>query len=223
MTSLFKKTYGMLLKGLAVVVPLLVTAYIIVWLITILESWCRNLIVFVLPERYYLPGLGFAVGIIAVALIGLLFQTWLFRKIWTLVERGLHRVPLVKSIYGAVKDFTDFIRRSATDQAQKVVTVRLPGSSMRLIGLVTREDFTDLPEGIGGPETIAVYLPMSYQIGGFTVMLPQEDVQRIDLSVEEAMRFALTGAMTVEPSRGRAAPLGGEDNAASRSAQEAAG
>ena len=214
MTSLLKKGYRVILKGLAVVIPLLVTVYIIAWLVTSLESWCHSLLRLVVPDRYYIPGLGFLVGVLGVALIGLLFQTWLFRKAWHAIEQGLHRVPVVKSIYGAVKDFMSFMDRSATDQAKKVVTVQLPGSSIRLIGFVTREDFSDLPEGIGGPETIAVYLPMSYQLGGFTIMLPREDVERVDLSIEEAMRFALTGAMTLAESHSEhAAAPGGENDA----------
>lgn len=198
MITILKFGYRILLKGLAVVIPLLVTGYILIWLVTSLESFCRILIGLVLPDRYYLPGLGFVVGVFVVSLIGLLFHVGLFRKTWRLIEKGIDRLPLIKTIYGAVKDFMDFMNRSASEQAKKVVSVQLPGTSMKLIGFVTREDFHGLPEGVGGPEMIAVYLPMSYQVGGFTVILPQNEVEKIDFSIEEAMRFVLTGAMAVE-------------------------
>lgn len=198
MIAILKLVYRILLKGLAVVIPVLVTGYIIIWLVTSLESFCRILIGLVLPDRYYLPGLGFVVGIVVVGLIGLLFHIGLFRKTWTLIEKAIYRIPMIKTIYGAVKDFMDFMNRSSSEQAKTVVSLQLPGTSMKLIGFVTREEFHGLPEGVGGPDMIAVYLPMSYQIGGFTVILPRDAVQRIDFSIEDAMRFVLTGAMAVE-------------------------
>ena len=56
-----------------------------------------------------------------------------------------------------------------------------------LMGLMTRDDFSDLPEGIGDDETVAVYLPMSYQLGGFTVMVPKSKVRPVDMKVDQAM------------------------------------
>ena len=78
--------------------------------------------------------------------------------------------------------------------------VTIAGTDTRLIGLVTREDFENLPSGIDdkNSESMAVYLPMSYQMGGFTVFVPKKNVTPVDMSIEEAMRFALTAAVSVK-------------------------
>jgi len=75
------------------------------------------------------------------------------------------------------------------------VTVQLGDTRMRLIGFVTREDLTDTPLGVEDQEPVAVFLPMSYQMGGFTIMVPRSAVRKIDMSVEQAMRFAITAGM----------------------------
>ena len=63
-------------------------------------------------------------------------------------------------------------------------------------GFVTRRDFSALPPNLGDEHTIAVYLPMSYQVGGYTLMLPRDAVEPLDMSVDEAMRYALTAGMS---------------------------
>lgn len=192
---MYRQLHKIFLKGLAVVAPLLITCYVIYWLASTLESLLGRGVKLVLPDKYYVPGVGLAIGIALIFAIGLLFQTWLVKWIWHRAERLLDRIPLVKTIYGAVRDLTDFMNRSASEDAKRVVLVTMPGSEMKLMGFVTRDDFRDVPDALGTEETVAVYLPMSYQLGGFTVMIPQANVEPIDMDMEQAMRFALTGGM----------------------------
>jgi uncharacterized membrane protein len=79
-----------------------------------------------------------------------------------------------------------------------------------VLGFVTREDFGTMPVGLGGPDVVAVYLPMSYQIGGYTVLLPRRLVEPVDMSVEDALRFTVTAGMSQIPARqdDGLAPLG---------------
>jgi len=71
------------------------------------------------------------------------------------------------------RDFLGFFAEKKKREFSQVVMVGMPDSEMKLFGLVSRSTFDDLPKGIGGEDTIAVYLPMSYQIGGYTVYLPR--------------------------------------------------
>jgi uncharacterized membrane protein len=73
----------------------------------------------------------------------------------------------------------------------------------RLVGFLMREDLGELPSEAGGGR-VAVYLPMSYQIGGYTVLVPPESVKPAGMSREEAMRFVLTAGLSSRP-----APAGG--------------
>jgi uncharacterized membrane protein len=70
------------------------------------------------------------------------------------------------------------------------------GEGARAIGFVTRKDCSGLPAQVAGPGCVAVYFPMSYQIGGYTLYLPREKLRTVDMPIEEAMRLALTAGVS---------------------------
>ena len=84
----------------------------------------------------------------------------------------------------------------------QVVTVTLHEGGPRLLGFLTRESLNDLPEGLGGEGTVAVYLPMSYQIGGYTLILPRSAVTPVEMGIEDAMRFAVTAGVKAKTGTG---------------------
>lgn len=178
--------------GLLAVLPLAVTIYILVWLFRTLESVLGGAMRWLLPEDVYLPGMGIALGVVVIFTLGLLLRLWLFQKLVGLVDAVFDRVPLVKSIYSAVKDLTQLFRGSGAGQGKRVVMVDMPGGAGSLIGFVTRDQFGDLPDGIGEKGKVAVYLPMSYQLGGYMLVVEKDRVRGVDMPVEDALRFALT-------------------------------
>jgi uncharacterized membrane protein len=105
---------------------------------------------------------------------------------------------LVKSIYSSLKSFADYFSPNEQN-AQQVVLLKKPDSDLSIIGLVTRQQLSDLPLDAQTREHVAVYLPMGYMIGGYTVFVPREWVQVLDMSVEEAMRASLTAWMGSTP------------------------
>ena len=183
------------LKGLATVLPITVTIYVLYWLGSTAESLLGRGLKMFIPDSLYWPGMGLVAGFALVFAIGVLMNAWLFRKAFRWGEKLLDRIPLVKALYGSVRDLMGFFSGSDKKTMRKAVMVTVGNTPLRLIGFITREDFGDLPPGIGGDDTVAVYLPMSYQIGGFTTMVPRSAVQPIDMSIEQAMRFAVTAGM----------------------------
>jgi uncharacterized membrane protein len=186
----------MFLSGLAAVLPIGVTLFVLYWLGSTAEALLGQGLRLLIPASLYWPGMGVVAGFVLVFAFGALMRAWLFRKVFRWGERVLQRIPLVKALYGSVRDLMGFFSGSDKKAMHKAVMVALGGTSLRLIGFVTREDFRDLPAGIGGDDTVAVYLPMSYQIGGFTTMVPRSAIQALDMSIEEAMRFAVTAGMS---------------------------
>jgi uncharacterized membrane protein len=184
------------LKGLAAVLPITVTLYVLYWLGSTAESLLGRGLKMLIPGSLYWPGMGVVAGLALVFAIGALMNAWLFRKVFRWGERLLERIPLVKALYGSVRDLMGFFSGSDKKTMRKAVTVAVGNTPLRLIGFITREDFGDLPAGIGDDDTVAVYLPMSYQIGGFTTLVPRSAVQPIDMSIEQAMRFAVTAGMS---------------------------
>ncbi|MGD2130402.1 MAG: DUF502 domain-containing protein [Lysobacterales bacterium] len=195
------------LKGLAVVIPSALTLAILWWLARGAEQFLGAILVRILPEGWYIPGMGVVSGVAITILIGLLSHVLVFQRIFMLGDTLLQRLPLVKSIYSALKDFIGYLSPDSKVAMSKVVLVRIPGQDFQQIGFVTREDFTNLPLQLDIEEPVAVYLPMSYQIGGYTLFLPRSCLVPLDLSFEEAMKLVLTGAVT----RDHKAPLRSPD------------
>ena len=183
-------------QGLMAILPIVVTLYLVYWLATTAESVLGRIIRYVIGDAY-VPGLGVLFGLLITLGVGLLLQLWLFRKVFSLGEALLQRIPGIKSLYGSVRDLVGFFDSSKQKDFDKTVMVPLANKT-RLMGLVTRESFDDLPEGIGDDQTVAVYLPMSYQLGGFTVMVPKDKIHPVDLKVDQAMQFVLTAGVSAE-------------------------
>ena len=184
------------LKGLAVVIPVALTLAILWWVATSAEQLMGTVLKFTLPDGWYVPGMGLVSGLALIALIGLLSHVLIFQKLLNLGEAIFHRLPLVKTIYTAIKDFIGYLNPDKGKEMGKVVLVQLPGQSFQLIGFVTREQFEDLPFTPTAEDPVAVYMPMSYQIGGYTLFLPRSALTALDIPFEQAMRLVLTGAVT---------------------------
>ena len=191
-----KKIGTLFLQGLIAILPIALTLYLIYWLATSAESVLGQAIRFVIKD-YYRPGMGVLAGFVLTVGIGILLKMWVFRKLFSLGETLLQKIPGIKSIYGSVRDLVGFFDASKQKEFDKTVMVTLLDET-RLMGLVTREDFSDLPEGIGDDKTVAIYLPMSYQLGGFTIMVPRTKIQPVDMKVDQAMQFVLTAAVSAQ-------------------------
>jgi len=197
-----RKVSRVFLTGLMALLPVAITIYILYKLVTGLERALGNL----LPGKLYYPGMGLLLGILIVFLIGLSLHAWAFRRLFAYGERLMQHVPLVSVIYSSARALIGFFKSDGRSMNQ-VVMVTLGNSSLRLIGFVTREDFSAYPEGLGSSETVAVFFPMSYAMGGYTAMVPRSAVQKINMPFQEAMRFALTAGMSTgeqatQPERG---------------------
>jgi uncharacterized membrane protein len=181
------------LTGLLTLIPAVATIYLMVWLFGAIDRMFGKPLRWLMPDETYLAGTGIVVAIAIIFGVGVLMHAVLFRRLWLKAEEAMLAVPLVRSIYSAVKDLIGLFRNEGP--AVQVVAVTLPGTTWKLLGFVTRAEFTDLPQGIGSPSEIAVYLPMSYQVGGYTVILPRDAVRSVEMSREDAMKFILTAGL----------------------------
>lgn len=196
---MMKKIVGTFFRGLTGVLPVVLTIWLLVFVVSTTEGLLRSVFIWALPESFYFPGLGIVVAVLLVFATGLLMQLFLFQTLWDWFESRLERVPLVKTVYQAVNDFFGFFSSNVSDSASKVARVQL-GNNTQLVGFVTDESlevFSDI-----GDDLIAVYLPMSYQIGGYTLLVPKAQVQLLDIPVEQAMRFVLTAGIKRQKSVG---------------------
>jgi uncharacterized membrane protein len=182
-----------LLKGLVTILPIGLTLYLVYWLGVTTENLLSGPLKLILPQGLYRPGMGLIAGFLLLFVVGLLVNAYLVRRALGFGESLLLRIPVVKTVYSAIRDMTNLVNTSGRKrELERVVMVQFgPG---RVLGFVTQEQAV-LP-GIGvDPSLVAVYLPMSYQIGGYTLYLPRDRIEETDLSVEAAMRIVLTGGL----------------------------
>jgi uncharacterized membrane protein len=187
-----KKLGSILLKGLVTILPIGLTVYFVYWLGITTENLLSKPIKWLLGEAYW-PGMGLVTGFLLLFLVGLAVNAFIVRRVLGIGEELLLRVPVVKTVYSAIRDMTRLVN---TDKKKgdldRVVTLDLGFG--KLIGFVTQEHAKTLGIG-GGDDLVAVYLPMSYQIGGYTIYISRSRVVETDLTVEQAMRIVLTGGV----------------------------
>jgi uncharacterized membrane protein len=186
------KIWRWFLQGIALIAPVALTIALLVWLGTWSEDTFGGLIGSLLPEGWYFKGLGLLSGIVMTLGVGLAANLFLVRWLVRLTESILQRIPLVTSLFQAFKDIARLFSQDVDKQLGQVVAVEIDG--MRLVGFVMQQD-AQLPASFGSEDEprVAVYLAMSYQLGGFTVHVPKSRVTPLDVRADQAMRAVLTG------------------------------
>ncbi len=199
---MIKKQLRIFLAGVMVVTPFLVTAYVVWWAGSGLDAMVLGAIKTVAPGAQLFRGLGVLILVAGIYAIGLLTHWWLFRWALGLLEKIFSRLPVVKTIYESVRDVLGLFGGD-TERMGQVVRYRVPGTGIELLGIRT----TTAPRANVGPGKVAVYLPMSYMFGGLTVYVPDESVEPMDMSVEQALKLAAT-AEAGGPAQGPAGQKG---------------
>jgi uncharacterized membrane protein len=189
------RLWTIFLKGLTVVLPVTVTIYLVIWLGTTAESLLGDPLRRILPEHHYWPGLGLVVGLCVVMLAGVFVNAYIVRRLIRYGESLIARIPVIKTIFGALKDFTRFLPAGGSRGDLKRVVAWRVGNA-RVLGFVTEDHLSPRLFGEETSTLVAVYFPLSYQLGGHTLFVPRDELQATDLSVEEAMRLVILGGIS---------------------------
>jgi uncharacterized membrane protein len=191
---MFRKFRSALVRGLIVVLPIGFTIWLLWWIGSSTEALLRRLILLVVPPEHYLPGMGIVAALLLLLAAGTLFNALIVQSALATWERFLDRIPVVKTIYGATRDFVKLLPTGKRRDLRHVVLARF--GDAQIIGFVTQDDASELGIVDAKDGLVAVYFPMSYQIGGYTALLPRSRIERLDLPVEAAMRLVLTGGIS---------------------------
>ncbi|HVN42036.1 MAG TPA: DUF502 domain-containing protein [Steroidobacteraceae bacterium] len=186
--------WNTVLKGLVAILPVSLTLYVIYSVAKAAETLVSGVLRIFIPDRYYWPGLGLLTGVVVLYFLGLAVNAYLVHRALRLSDALFARIPVVKTIYLAIRDLMRFFPSSGRgSDLQRVVLV--PYGAGKVLGFVTAESDEMLRRSTSPGETIAVYMPMSYMMGGYTVFVPRELLEQTALSVEEGMRIALMGGV----------------------------
>jgi len=173
------------LRGLLICVPILVTVFILLWAFTKLDKVFRDLL------RIPFPGLGILATISVIFFIGLLASNFLGKKLLGIVEKVFTKLPLVKLLYGSIKDIVEAFA-GEEKKFDKPVIASLGQSGAKVMGFVTSQTM----ENIGLTDYVAVYLPQSYNFAGNVLLFKKDSIQPLDIDSSKAMSFIVSGGVS---------------------------
>lgn len=180
---------GVLIRGLLVTVPILVTFALLRWVFRVLDSILQP--VFHLALGHAPPGAGLAGGIAVILLVGVLANTWLGRRAVEAVEGLLFRTPLLRTIYGGTKQVVEVVLGGRQAPFRRVVLVEWPRRGAYALGFVTGEE--PVPGGTTVLKVFVVSTPNPTT--GFLMLVPEEQTTPLAMSVDEALTLVVSGGL----------------------------
>lgn len=158
-------------------------------------------------EKYWVEGpgqiTGFIVAFIAVCVLGAFLASVVGKTLWRMFERGLIRMPLVRKVYPYIKQVTDFLLKKKDLSFNEVVALQYPRRDVWSVGLVTGKGLKKISE-TEQKEFLTVFVPTSpTPFTGYVIMTPRDETIALDMTIEEAMRFTISGGV-ITPAEHRA-------------------
>ncbi len=213
------------MRGLAALLPTLITLSLLLWIWDLLWNNVGRYILLLIRELQYKLDptasvtrirfewgedslknrvIGVLLAILLIYIVGVFVGNLIGRTAWRLAERAVMRVPLIRAIYPAVKQVTDFLlaERKQTFESSRVVAVHARDPNVWSIGLVTGSGVHRLNEAVN-EEMVTVFIPSSpTAFSGYVVVVPRDTVIELPLTVEEAMRMLVSGGVIAPGSAG---------------------
>ncbi|MFQ5442606.1 MAG: DUF502 domain-containing protein [Thermodesulfobacteriota bacterium] len=189
------------ITGLLVVVPLYLTLYVLLLIVRAMDNALNFLPELLRPQSYlpfYIPGIGIVFTIVGILIVGLLTQNFLGRKFVAFGEMVLAKIPFLRIVYNASKQFLETFFTREHEGFSQVVIFEYPRKGIYTMGFVTGKTRGELKRKTDINST-SIFLPTTPNpTSGFFIMVPDEDVIPMDMSVEEAFKVIMTGGI-IEP------------------------
>jgi uncharacterized membrane protein len=185
-----------LAMGFLVAFPLVITLFFARFLFTLLDRWFRP-ISQMLFERQ-IPGIGFAIVLLALLLLGVIATNVLGSRLLNFFERRIARIPLLSPIYQGARQITEAIQIRESREFQRVVMLQFPNDGVRAVGFVTRE--LPFPTSFSEENSALVFVPTTPNpTSGFLVNARERDMETLDISVEEGIKMVISGGLLIPP------------------------
>jgi uncharacterized membrane protein len=188
-----------LVAGILIWLPILATLWVVSFFIHIMDETLLLLPLRYRPEAlvgFALPGLGAVFAFIVVLATGLLVTNLIGRQLVAFSEELLNRIPVVRSVYGGVKSFTESVF-SQSNAFRKVVMIEYPRPGVWSLGFMTAEDVPEVTRKTGA-QHCCVYISNALNAtAGFLVIVPRSQVVELDMSVDAAMKMIITCGVVV--------------------------
>jgi len=184
------------ITGLAAIIPLAITIYVIGGLFYFADSILGKYINESLYQYvgYTIPGLGIVIAILIVFLLGIIIHISRMR-FFRWIEGLFLRIPLVNKVYSPVKKVVDFLFFPPTKSFKRAVLVQYPREGIYSLGFLTNESSMAFKDK-GDKKLHNVFMPSSpYPLTGFTVIVEEKDIIFLDMDVDKAIKFTISGGL----------------------------
>ena len=194
-----------LIAGLLVWLPIGVTVFLVRIMIGLMD---RSLLL--LPNQFRpenvigfgIPGLGFLLTIIVLLLTGVLAANFVGKSMVSFGERLLDRIPFVRSIYSATKNFTEIVFSGSGQSFKKVLLIEYPRKGIYSLAFQTSTELGEVQERVG-EDLVCTFVPTTPNpTSGYIIVLPKKDIIELDMEVEQALKMIMSLGVVV-PSWGK--------------------
>jgi uncharacterized membrane protein len=189
-----------LVAGILVWLPLAVTFILLKFLIEQMDKTLKIVPAKYLPEAWLgfpIPGLGLVLTIVVLFLTGLLAANIVGRSAFNLWESMLGRIPIVRTIYTAVKKFSEVVFSETGQSFKKVLLIQYPRKGLYSFAFQTASMLEEV-QARTAEEVICVFLPTTPNpTSGFIIMVPRKDVIELDMEVDEALKMVISLGVVV--------------------------
>lgn len=179
------------ITGLLVLIPLIVTAYIVYLVVSFIEGFIgpvlKNIFFQVFQREVYVTGTACIIFVVITYLTGLFVSNYFGKTVFSLGERLVKRIPIVKSIYGSTKDMTEAFSSERIKSFKEVVLIEFPFPGRYAIGLVTNR------VGIKGVQHCSVFVPTTPNpTSGYIILAKEEDLLFLDMATDDALKYIIS-------------------------------
>ncbi|MCC5854728.1 MAG: DUF502 domain-containing protein [Idiomarina sp.] len=191
-----KVIFNAFFRGIAIILPVVITIELLRWLLSTVETWLTPVIQLFLNQNWYIPGMAILSFIALCIFIGYTARVKVVAWVWSLPGKILLKIPGAGQIYGLIQELME-VMSGKNFAEESVVLVKLPQTDVELIGIVTKKGGIkgDQMSSIMTEEQLAVFIPMAYNVGGYTIIVPRSCTKNIDMQPAEALQLVLSGGL----------------------------
>ncbi|MBN1827975.1 MAG: DUF502 domain-containing protein [Deltaproteobacteria bacterium] len=198
-----KKIKKIFLTGILVIIPVSLTAYILFIILKVVRKLVSVVPPALNPDTYlpfYVPGFGgFVVTVALIFIVGLVTKSFVGRKLMELGEAIVDQIPFVRNIYKGAKQLTEAILGDKSGSFKKVALIEFPRAGMYALGFVTGVAQGEIQEKTE-QRVLNIFVPTTPNpTSGFYLMIPEENVIMLDMTVEEAFTLLISGGIIAPP------------------------
>ena len=191
-----------LLTGLLVIVPGVITAWVLHWIVSTLDQTLQILPVAWHPDRligFHIPGFGVVLTLLILLVVGAIASNFAGRKLVQWGDAVVHRIPVVRSIYSSVKQVSDTLFSESGNAFRKAVLIQWPREGVWTLAFVTGAPGGEVAAYLRD-EFVSVYVPTTPNpTGGYFVMLRKSDCVELDMSVDAALKYIVSMGVVAPP------------------------